>query len=345
MTRLEPDGGGGGVGINPQLLQSMINTMNSSAGDALNLVYGYISQLSRVGLDTSSLSKAVQDLNWAQDQIPMLNRRQSLAQAMAEQNPGMVDVSAGAGALDFPTTQAAQAAGKADGTKALQAIEDHSNDDFILTDLSQYADDPAYLAAFFSALGPQGLAGLGLQVTGYQQGGDQGRYHSWASTVGQAFATASYQMPYKSGWLGQLQLPNDPGADPGLPQLSLIQPFLEHGVYSSAWLDPLGKYAIQQAFMQQQPGLAGGPPVSLDGIWTALSNNPAFDAQFYQQNFTSKGNPADSISGVMSSMYMISVADSAFARMVQSATVAPAARGQLRPVCRQRPAHRPVLRR
>ena len=324
MTRLEPDGGGGGVGINPQLLQSMINTMNSSAGDALNLVYGYISQLSRVGLDTSSLSKAVQDLNWAQDQIPMLNRRQSLAQAMAEQNPGMVDVSAGAGALGFPTTQAAQAAGKADGTKALQAIGDHSNDDFILTDLSQYADDPAYLAAFFSALGPQGLAGLGLQVTGYQQGGDQGRYQSWANTVGQAFATASYQMPYKSGWLGQLQLPDDPGADPGLPQLSLIQPFLEHGVYSSAWLDPLGKYAIQQAFMQQQPGLAGGPPVSLDGIWTALSNNPAFDAQFYQQNFTSKGNPADSISGVMSSMYMISVADSAFARMVQSATVAPA---------------------
>src|SRR5919109_2725611 len=117
MTRLEPDGGGG-VGINPQLLQSMINTMNSSAGDALNLVYGYIGQLSRFGLDTGSLSKAVRDLTWAQDQVPMLNRRQSLAQAMAEKNPGLVDVSAGAGALDFPTSQAAQAAGKADGTKA-----------------------------------------------------------------------------------------------------------------------------------------------------------------------------------------------------------------------------------
>jgi len=323
MTRLEPDGGGGGVGIDPQLLQGMINTMNSSAGDALNLVYGYISQLSRVGLDTSSLSKAVQDLNWAQDQIPMLNRRQSLAQAMAEQNPGMVDVSAGAGALDFPTTQAAQAAGKADGTKALQAIEDHSNDDFILSELSQYADDPAYLAAFFTALGPQGLTGLGLQVTGYQQGGDQGQYKNWASTVGQAFATASYQMPYKSDWLGQLQLPNDPEAATTMPQLSLIQPFLEHGVYSSAWLDPLGKYALEQAFIQQR-AMPGDVPVSLDGIWTALSNNPAVDVKFYQQNFSNKSMPADSISGVMSSMYMISVADSAFARMVQSATVAPA---------------------
>ena len=66
---------------------------------------------------------------------------------MAEQNPGLVDVSAGAGALDFPTTQAAQAAGKANGAKALQAIEDHGNDDFILTELEQYADDPAYMAA------------------------------------------------------------------------------------------------------------------------------------------------------------------------------------------------------
>ncbi len=324
MTRLEPDGGGGAVGINPQLLQGMISTMNSSAGDALNLVTGYIGQLSRVGLDTSSLTRAVRDLTWAQDQMPMLNRRQSLAQAMAEQNPGLVDVPAGAGALDFLTSQAAQAAGKAAGAKALQAIEDHSNDDFIVTGLRQYSGDPAYMAAFFAALGPQGLAALGLQVTGYQQGGDQGRYLAWASAIGQGLATASYRMPYQPGWLGQLQLPNDPGADPSLPQLSLIQPFLEHGVYSSAWLDPLGKYAIQQAFLQQEPGLASGPPVSLDGIWTALSNNPAFDAQFYRQNFSGKDIPADSISGVMSSIYMISVADSAFAAMVQSATVAPA---------------------
>ena len=88
MTRVEPDGGGGdAVGINPQLLQSMINTMDSSAGDALNLVNGYTTQLSRVGLDTSRLNRAVQDLTWAQDQVPMLDRRQSLAQTMAQQNP------------------------------------------------------------------------------------------------------------------------------------------------------------------------------------------------------------------------------------------------------------------
>jgi hypothetical protein len=252
----------------------------------------------------------------------MLNRRQSLAQAMARQHPGLTDVTAGAGALDFPTNQAAQAAGQADGTKALQAIEDRGHDDFILAELKKYADDPAYMAAFFTALGPQGLTALGLQVTGYQQAGDKGQYQDWAAAVGEAFATASYQMPYREGWLGQLQLPNAPMGDPGLPQLSLIQPFLEHGVYSPAWLDPLGKYAIQQAYLQQQPGMAG-IPVPLDGIWTALAHNPAFDAQFYRQNFSNDNNPADSISGIMSSMYTISVADSAFAGMVRSALIPP----------------------
>src|SRR5205814_7389649 len=124
------------------------------------------------------------------------------------------------------------------------------------------------------------------------------------------------------GWLGQLQLPNDPEGDPGMPQLSLIRPFLQHGVYSPAWLGPLGRYAIQQAYLQQQPVMAG-PPVPLDGIWAALAHNPAFDAQFYRQNFSNDNNPADSISGIMSSMYTISVADSAFAGMVRSALIPP----------------------
>lgn len=323
MTRVEP-GGGGSVGIDPQLLQSMIAAMSSSAGEALTLVNGYISQLARVGLGTGSLARAGRDLAWAQDQVPMLNRRLSLARAMAGQNPGLTDVPAGAGALDFLTNQAAQAAGRSDGSSAVAAIEDRGNTDFILKDLQAHADDPAYLSAFFTALGPQGLAALGLQVTGYQQEGRQDQYQEWAATVGDAFAVATYQMPYRPDWISQLQPPGDLAADPAVPMLGAIQPFLSHGVYSASWLDPLGRYAIQQAYLQQQPG-AGANPVSLDGIWTALSDNPAFAAQFYRQNFSSKSNPGDSISGIMSSPYLTSIADSAFAGLVRSATIAPAA--------------------
>ncbi|HEY2443381.1 MAG TPA: hypothetical protein VGI31_09630 [Streptosporangiaceae bacterium] len=325
MVLAESGGGGDYVAINPQLLQSMINSMNSSAGEVLTMVNGYISRFSEFGIDTSSLSKAVQDLTWAQDQVPMLNRRQSLAQAMEQQDPALGPmVSGGAGTLDFATNSAAQAAGKSDGAKALQALEDHSNNDFILSELKQYSDDPAYLAAFFQSLSPQGLTALGLQVTGYQQGGDKQQYQDWASTVGTAFATASYQMPFSNNWLSNLQLPNNIADDPAIPQLDLIQPFLEHGVYSASWLNPLGQYALQQDYMQtRDPGMMGPGP-SLDGIWTALSNNPAVDAQFYQKNFNNKANPDDSLSGLMSTMYGVgNICDSAFAGMVKSATIPP----------------------
>jgi hypothetical protein len=326
MSYAEPGGGGGDyVAIDPQLLSSMIKSMQSSTGESLTLVNGYISRFGEYGLDTSSLSKAVQDLNWANDQVPMLNRRQSLAQAMEQQNPDMGPmVPGGAGTLDFATNSAASAAGKSDGQKALQALQDHSNDDFILSELQQYGDDPAYLAAFFQSLGGQGLTALGLQTVGYQQEGQKGQYTDWSTTVGQAFATATYSMPYKDSWLGSLQLPNDISADPAIPQLGLIQPFLEHGVYSSNWLSPLGQYALQTAYTSVMPGSAY--PIPLDGIWTAMSNNPAFAAKFYNENFAKNtdGNPNTSISSMMSNPELVgTLGDSAFSGFVKAANIPP----------------------
>jgi hypothetical protein len=128
-------------------------------------------------------------------------------------------------------------------------------------------------------------------------------------------------MPYSQDFLNRLQLPNDFSATQ--PQLGLIQPFLSNGVYSPTWLNPLGQYALQQAYVQGQ-GM-GAFPVSLDGIWTALSHNPAFDVQFYQQNFTSSnGNPRAGISAMMTNPVLVNSVDtSAFAAMVTSATIAP----------------------
>ena len=237
----------------------------------------------------------------------------------------MVDVSAGAGALDFPTTQAAQAAGNADGTKALQAIEDHSNDDFILTDLSQYADDPAYMAAFFSALGPQGLAALGLQVTGYQQGGDQGRYQGWASTVGQGLGHRQLPDAVQAGLARPAAAaersrgrprPAAAVADPAVPGARRL--LLRLARPARQVRDTAGVHAAA----------AGAGRGARRSRWTGSGprcrTTPRSTRSSISRTSASKGNPADSISGVMSSMYMISVADSAFARMVQSATVAPA---------------------
>jgi hypothetical protein len=319
MVRLS-DGGGGEEGIDPSVLQSMIGTMKSSTGNAATVVDSYKSQFSRCGLDTSNLSSAAQDLSWAQSQLPMLSRRQSMAQAAANMDPGLTVTDIGAGSLDFPTDAAAQAAGKADGANALNALTDHSDDQFILKDLQAHRDDPAYMAAFFQALGPQGLTALGLQVSGYQQSDDTSQYQNWVSTVGEGFAVASYRMPYKQDWISQLQLPNNTMADPTMPQLSLVAPFLDQGVYSPTWLKPLGQYALYKAWAEaREPGMI--PPPQLDGIWQALANNSAYDAQFYKDNWNAEEGP--SIYGLITTPTAIGQEDSAFSAMISAATVPP----------------------
>lgn len=323
--RVDPGGGGSTVGLDPQLFGDLISSLSKESSAAQTLVSNYLGQLSRCGLDTSRLTAAAQDLTWAQDQLPMLKRRQSLAQAWEQQNPGLGPMApAGAGYLDFPTNAAAAAAGQSDAIKVLQALQDHSSTDFVLSELTTNAADPAYLAAFFKALGPQGLAQLGLQTIGYQQQGQQAQYQLWSATIGTALATASYQMPFSQDWLNGIKLPQSEATS---PELSLIQPFLSNGVYSSSWLNPLGQYALEQARLEAlQPGMMMPPP-QLDGIWKAISHNPSFDAKFYAQNFANKDPNASyppTISYLLSNpMTPHSILDSAFAGMIQSATIPP----------------------
>ncbi|HEY1918000.1 MAG TPA: DUF6571 family protein [Streptosporangiaceae bacterium] len=308
--------------------------MKSSSGNALNLVNGYISAFGQYGLDTSSLTKAVQDLNWAQGQVPMLSRRQSMAQAVANEHPGMTTTAIGAGALDYATNAQAAAAGKQAGQQALQELESHESDQEILAELQKSGDDPSYVAAFFQALGPQGLTALGIQVTSYQQGGQKSEYTQWSQAVGNAFGVATFSMPYNNDFLENLHPPQDIEADPTYPELSFIAPFLDQGVVSPTWLKPLGQYALTTAYAQgQAPGMS--TPIDLDPIWTAIANNSSFAAQYYSQNFNNKQNPNESLSGLMTNpMTENSIGDAAFAAMVKSATVPPgyaAQAGQIGP--------------
>jgi hypothetical protein len=324
---VRPDDGGNELEIDPQAVTDMQKATNPAVANAQTKINGYIGRLSRYGLDTGQLSKALGDLQWWQDQQASLNYRVELAVAMQRAYPGSGPwVSGGAGSLDFTNAQAAQQAGNDAGGKAQQALLDHSNTDFIADDLAQHADDPEYMAAYFKALGPHGVAQLGLQVNGYKQQGQDDKYQGWSGLVSNGLATASYKMPFSQDWLSQITLPNDYMGGPG-PELDLLQPFLEGGgVYSPDWLQPLGKYALYQAYIQgQEPGMM--PPPQLDGIWEAIAHNPAYDAKFYMENFQNK-DPNEpyppSISLLMTNpMLTHSVVDGAFADMVRGATLPP----------------------
>jgi hypothetical protein len=324
---VRPDDGGNDLVIDPQAVSDMQKVTNPAVASAQAKINGYISRLSEYGLDTGQLTSALGDLQWWQDQQASLNYRVELAVAMQRADPGSGPwVSAGAGPLDFTNAQAAQQAGKDAGTKAQQALLDHTNTDFIADDMAQHADDPEYLSAYFTALGPHGIAQLGLQINGYQQQGQNDKYQGWSGLVSYGLATASYKMPFSADWLSQVTLPNDDTGGQG-PQLDLLQPFLEGGgVYSPDWLRPLGDYALHQAYVQgQEPGMAPSP--QLDGIWEAIAHNPAYDAKFYSENFQNQDPNATyppAISLLMTNpMLTHSIVDGAFADMVRGATLPP----------------------
>jgi hypothetical protein len=120
------DGGGDFSGIDPQKLWDLINSIKNRTGmdgnnSAQPQVNNWMGQANRIGVDTQRLSTINKHLSWAQGQLPMLNRRHSLAASESKQDGDFGDTGmVGAGANDlgnFKTQQAAAAAGKADAQK------------------------------------------------------------------------------------------------------------------------------------------------------------------------------------------------------------------------------------
>ncbi|MBV9380655.1 MAG: hypothetical protein JO242_08300, partial [Streptosporangiaceae bacterium] len=143
-----------------------------------------VSKLTRCGLDTGRMQRAFGDLDWAQRQIPMLNRRHTLAQAAAASG-GTGMVTSGSGALDFSTDQQAHQAG-ADLAAYLRSHDDYIDEHF-LQELEQHQDDPAFLAGLFGNLSAGEITSLAeLENGGGQYApGDAGKY---VTSVAHAFA-------------------------------------------------------------------------------------------------------------------------------------------------------------
>ena len=319
MRDVPPGDGGDFVGLDPQQFGDMITSITGRTSQAQSPLGSWFSQANRCGIDTSRLTAMSNDLSWAQQQLPMLNRRHTLGLAEERQTGDQLGMaSAGAGTLDFATAQAAQQAGSTDGKNALQALQNGGNADQLSQVLADHADDPDYMAAFFKALGPQGLAMLGRQVNG-----DPAKYADLASQVSSGLATASYVMPFSYSWLSQVQVP---GEDSPGPDWSLLKPFLTQGVYSPQWLQQLGQQALANTYAEGRGG-AGIDPEAIQGddiSWEMIAHNPSFAAQFYKTNFGGPNSTGPSLYAIMQSPYNVgSTQTQGFADMVQAATIAP----------------------
>ncbi len=317
---MAPLDGGNFQGINPSMLQQLIKSLNSGVTGAQPLANSYVSQFTRVGLDTGPIQKLLADYGWASAQQPMLNRRYSLAshQPSGDFTDGWTEE--GAGALFYTTTAAAKGAGTADA-KQMQAYldaHDWSGIQKELDAMSQNGDDADYMAAFFSQLGPKGLYALSL----YAQGGpssDAANEQEVQQIVGSGLATASYEMPLTMNFLQGMEPEHaEPGYStemlPGGWDSAALAPFLTEGEFSSQWLQTISPAVLYQKDVEMGAPLPGG----YDAIFTAISSNPDFAAKFYQQN---SGQLNDYMTDP--ELYHILASGQGFGKFLEAATIPP----------------------
>jgi hypothetical protein len=256
-------GGGDNVGIDPQqvgdLITSISNGTSADGGSSAQpLVNGWMDQASACGLDTARLSNLNKDLAWAQDQIPMLQRRQSLALDLQVQNydltgipqSGMVE--AGAMSLgNFSTVAAAEKAGEADAkafTNGSMSLQD------LMNQLADNGDDPDYCKAVFQTLGLTGLLQLAQESPGYNPDDP---------ALGESVIAIALAEAMRNGYT--LSDPNEG------EKLSLLAPLLSQATFPPQVLAQLGSYCM-----------APGNYEYADEVFKALADDPTAAAYFLQ---------------------------------------------------------------
>ncbi|HVT70554.1 MAG TPA: hypothetical protein VHF26_22600, partial [Trebonia sp.] len=138
-------------GIDPGKLAQLMAVLGHGVSGARPLAQSYVTQFSRLGLDTSGVQRLLADYAWAAAQQPMLSRRHTLAgnQPSGAFTDGMATV--GAGALEYTTSSAAAKAGTAAAqeTAALLTTGKDGAAARQLAGLAQHSGDRDYISAYW----------------------------------------------------------------------------------------------------------------------------------------------------------------------------------------------------
>ena len=262
-----PDDGDGDVsGIDPQKLWDLINSIKNRTGSdggsaAQPLVNNWMSQATRMGLDTSRLSAINKHLLWSQDQLPMLRRRHSLAvdgaKAGADFGGSTGMVSAGAGSLGNYKTQAEAEKAAQDDAKAYEDGKISLQDYFKKLQANQF--DPDYCKAAANALGDTKLHVLQQGSFAYDPEDPQAGMSILANFVATAMRNG-------------VTLKDDHGDE----DMQLLAGLVPHASFPKDVLVNLGRQC-----------LAPGAYMYGQYIWPALAADPAAATQFLHDNMAS----------------------------------------------------------
>lgn len=185
------EGGGSGdySSITPEVMNDLVANVKGAGSTLQTLVSGYQTRASGLGVSSPAFAKLLEMASWATDQVPMLQRRLTLAEAMEPVGATGYDHVV----LSEPIAMTSSEAG-AKGEELAQKILDHNHTDQGYVDLADdtldelrnvYGNDPEVLSAFYAKLGPVGSQTM---LSMYEASG--GTDPDYVQKVSETFGTA-----------------------------------------------------------------------------------------------------------------------------------------------------------
>jgi hypothetical protein len=263
--------------IDPAAMADLVAKLDGAARTIDEQAPGLKGRFESHGVATGNVTTIMQVASWVHDQLPMLRRRQSLAQAMVDGGFAwgagstwtFVDTGDNLGAFRTP-----EEARRAAGELAARVKGDptgHDLPDEVFEQLLRYGSDPDFATEFYAQIGPEGISKLYVGAHRDRHLGD-GPDPRKAMAVGISMATASHRLDFDDAWIDRVGRRTTT-----TPQL-YVAPFLRYGNWDKDFLKRIGTRELK------------GPAIPLDPeraalIWDGIARNPLAAAEFYDENF------------------------------------------------------------
>ena len=267
MNRID-EGGGPSVGIDPETLGTLITDAETACTDVETFYGAFNGRFTAEQVSTTNLAKVSQAAEWVRDQLPMLRRRQGLAQIAAQQS-GVSFVTDGAGELPWDTQEEAATAGEEDAERLMDGIE--PGDDIpaeVYELLEEHSDDPDYVQAFYERIGGEGINALRIGAVGDSAPGEYDE--SKLTPLSNSLGTASYRIDFTKGdWIKGMTRDGS--------MSKVLGPLVAYGTFNGNFLDA----AVNDTL--SGPGALASEQ---DATWVlnALARNPVAAANWYKDN-------------------------------------------------------------
>ncbi|MEW9526999.1 polymorphic toxin type 17 domain-containing protein [Microbispora sp. NPDC049125] len=263
------------AGIDPALMRAMIKDLENAKSLVESRIPGLKAEFDKVGLSTKPITTLTGVAAWVGGELPMLNRRQGMAEQLLKEN-GQYGFTSPMVQTEWTGLFASKAEAEAKAKELAGKYQQPGGfPDDVWDQIVKYQNDPDFAEAFLKALGPEKAAWIAGRLRTWGEQGHEERLKAFATLMG----VASHRGVIDDAWLEKFTTSGQG------PDLYTVAALIQYGVWDTKTLVNIGNRALKGSQL-------GGGNVLTAQILDGISHNPLAAHQLYSENFDLINNMA-----------------------------------------------------